>query len=493
MKKVLLVIMFLLTVCIHMQAQNDMYVHHKDFPYLVITKDTTAVIHEVADAEFFSTSSCVIFKVNSTVISPTDSFLVEYRNKVLPYVNSAHLQLRKVFVRGAASPEGGYENNRRLGKARVQAMVTELQRDLQHQYLQCDIETSSITEDYGYLCLLLKEAKDADYARVKAIYDECDGDERLCKQKLMAYGGGALWNRLLRKYFPQLRAARVILWFSEPDSIHAPELQLTDTLTGAPVIEVQEPPVAEVEVQPINPEPVVVEPVEVVPVVIEPEPLALPKVRRHVVAVRTNLVHDLFYMPKYGWAPTPNIQLEFYPWNGHMTFNMGLSWKSYRHWDRQKFYQVRDVQLELRRYFKGQGQFLGFYLGAVAEGTVYGIGFNKKEGWEGEGGAVSLSAGYVMPLTKRKNLRLEFMLAAGYFLTLHDPYVYGNPVTSDENGKYYYNYLGSASKFRKRNHTLSWIGPTNVGIQLTYDILYRHRSKVQKRIEASKLKPENCY
>lgn len=442
-----------------MLGQEKSYVHDSRFPFIIITKDTVTATPHLEDEDFYRHSSGVIFKVNRTEIPVTDRFMKLYRDSVLPMVNARHLQLRNVFVRGAASPEGTYANNRRLGEGRTHALLSELKRELQFQYMDTEAETSSVTEDYGYLCRLMKEAGDADYDVVKGIYDECQGDELCCKQKLMAHDSHRLWSRLLRQYFPMLRAARVILWFSEPDEMHAPIVQKIEPIDTLPAASVVLPTDRAYELLQVTEQ---------------------PTVRRHVVAVRTNLLHDFFYMPKYGWAPTPNVQLEFYPWNGHLTFNMGLSWVSYRHWSHHRFYQMRDIQLELRRYFKGKGEFMGFYLGAAAEATVYGIGLNKKQGWEGEGGAVSLTGGYVMPLTKKKNLRLEFMLAAGYFLTRHDPYVYGNPITGEENGKYYYNYHGSASKFKERNHSLSWLGPTNAGIQLTYDILYRKRHNVQK-------------
>lgn len=459
-------------------GQDEPYVHDSRFPFIILTKANSTKAPILSDAEFYNHSSGVIFKVNRTEIPADDHFMTLYRDSVLPMINERHLQLRNVFVRGAASPEGFYENNRRLGEGRTKALLEELKRDLQFQYMETEVETSSITEDYGYLCRLMRDARDPDFEKVKDMFDACGGDEQCCKNKLMAYNGGALWSRLLRQYFPKLRAARVILWFSEPDEEHAPVVE--------PVVE---PTDTAIVVPPVE-EPKVVEPVVVVPEIIEqPQP----KVRRHVLAVRTNLLHDFFYMPKYGWAPTPNLQLEFYPWKGHYTFNVGFSCMTLRNWDSHRFYQVRDFQFEVRRYFKGQGRFLGFYLGAVAEATIYGIGLNKEEGWQGEGGAVSISAGYVMPLTKRKNFRLEFMIAAGYFMSRQDPYVYGNPITGEENGWYYYNYLGNATDFKKRNHSFSWFGPTNIGIQLTYDLFYRRHKAVKKRIDSGKILRENCF
>ena len=86
-----------------------------------------------------------------------------------------------------------------------------------------------------------------------------------------------------------------------------------------------------------------------------------------------------------------------------------------------------------------------------------------------------------MRLTRCGHFRLEFMAALGFLATKYDPYVWGNPITGDLDGKYYYDYQGMASKFKKRNHLFTWLGPTNVGIQLTYDIIYRKRGKGGER------------
>ena len=197
----------------------------------------------------------------------------------------------------------------------------------------------------------------------------------------------------------------------------------------------------------------------------------------HLLAVRTNMLHDLLYVPQFGFAPSPNIQFEYYPRQGHYTFNLGFTFSHHRRSDDYKFFQIRDLQLELRRYFKGGGAFTGPYFGVYAEGTIYGIGFTKTKGWEGEGGGGGLSVGYVWPLNKKGNLRLEVSANLGLFITRYDPYVYGNPITDIEDGLYYYDYQGEPSEFSKRNHQFTWFGPTNAGLHITYDLIYRKSKK----------------
>lgn len=429
-----------------------------DYSFILVSSDTTSSAPVISDMDFYRLSASVLFQVNKTNIRQDDPFFQRYRQEILPMINDSHLQFRRVYIRGAASPEGPYANNRRLGRDRTEALLAELKRDLKHQYLESDIELVSITEDYLYLCILMEENQDPDAAFVRSLCQNANWDEPACKKKLMAARGGSLWKRLLKEYFPQLRVARVILWFTEPDAQHSPMLALE--------------PVPSMPAR-------LAAACTLVPQTFSYEDQSEKQPRRHLIALRTNLVHDFFYMPNFGFAPSPNLQLEYYPLNGHWTYSLGVTWGTWRKWDQQKFWQVRDFQFEARRYFKGGGQFTGLYLGGYLHGDVYGIGLSGQKGWQGEGGGVGISLGYVLPLTKKGDLRMEFMLGVGAFVSIFDPYVYGNPLISDKDGFYYYDYLGSASEFKRRNHLFTWFGPTNLGIQLTYDIIYRKRKQVK--------------
>lgn len=208
------------------------------FPYLVVTPSDVDSIPPFSDEEFYDRSGSVIFAVNKTDVAYDNPFFDLYYNTLLPYVNARHLQLRKIFIRGAASPEGPYEGNRRLGIQRSQTLLDLIRNGLRHQYVTNSEEVSSIIEDYGYLCILMQKRNDPDYRTVRTIYDTCGGDERCCKERLMAHQQGKLWRRLLKEYFADLRAARFVLWFSEPDAEHAPVIEparrdtifVTDTL-----------------------------------------------------------------------------------------------------------------------------------------------------------------------------------------------------------------------------------------------------------------------
>lgn len=447
-------------------ADSKLYHQLPEYPFVLVSDEAVTSPPELSDSLFDATARGIRFRVNSSELQPSDPFISLYRNHLVPWLRSQDMELRQVFVKGAASPEGSYQNNVRLSRERTRRLIDLLNAELGQagggEGAQ-PVSARSITEDYGQLVRLMRQAGDPDYGRVSRIWQECKGDEACCKKKLSTLDGGRVWRRLAATYFPQLRQARVILWFAkrvpvkkcykpQPDSIPpTPEMALmppTDTVSFA-----------------LRQVPDTIRPVEYT--------------RRHLIALRTNLLHDLLYVPQFGFAWGGNLQIEYYPKRGHLTYNAGFTFTNHRHWNDHKFFQIRDLQLEVRRYFRGGGAFIGPYLGLYAEGTKYGIGFSKTKGWEGEGGGGGLSAGWTWPLTRNGNLRLEASVSLGVFYTRYDPYVYGLPATGQEDGLYYYDYLGNTSDFKERNHQLTWIGPTNAGIHITYDIIYRKKKPVE--------------
>ncbi len=468
-KKTFLLALFIGS-CVRIEAQitdNQTYRQLSDFPFVFVSDETVHIPPTINDSLFDAAARGIRFKVNSSDIQATDPFIPLYREKLVPWLKSQDMQLRQVYVKGAASPEGPYQNNVRLSRQRTQRLIDFLNKELGDVVVQKPVDAKSITEDYGLLVKMMQQADDPNYDRVNKIWIDCQGDEACCKKRLMALDRGKVWRQLKQQYFPALRQARVILWFARK---RPKKPSLEEVPQGAIVMD-SPPPTQGVEIK--VPEPVLPQQPE--------EPVKY--TRRHLIAARTNLVHDLLYVPQFGWAYGANIQLEYYPLKGHYTYNAGFTFTNHRHWSDYKFFQIRDFQLELRRYFRGGGVHKGLYLGAYGEFTKFGIGFSKTKGWEGEGGGGGLSLGYTCALNRKGSLRLELSVSAGVFIARHDPYVYGNPITGDEDGLYYYDYHGNTSEFNERNHQFNWFGPTNAGIHITYDIIYRKKKPVNAQEE----------
>ena len=238
--------------------------------------------------------------------------------------------------------------------------------------------------------------------------------------------------------------------------------------------------------------------------------------RREVLSVKTNLLFYGVYMPGYNrWCPMPNVAVEYYPKKGHFTFGASLDLPWWQDYDAHKYFQIRNYQVEGRYYLKGakganeaheaneangayganganrangayeangaykaHGPYRGWYLQGYVHGGVFGICFDADRGWVGEGIGAGVGAGYVMPVSRNGHWRLEFALQAGYFRCKYDPYQYENPVDpSYKDNLYYYKWTLEPSLFKKRQYRWNWIGPTRIGVTLTYDLLYKRQQK----------------
>lgn len=191
---------------------------------------------------------------------------------------------------------------------------------------------------------------------------------------------------------------------------------------------------------------------------------------RPVLGVSTNLAYDVTYIPHYGLTSIPSFSLEFYPLAGKFTFGADVEWPMWKHPQEHRYLQINNLTLWSRFYFKPkEGRFRGWYLLANVNAARYGIGWDGR-GWEGEGLGASLGVGYKVTIGR---FFVDMGLAAGYFYSGYDPYVWG----ADATGWYYYDFAGDPDQFVKRNSRLSWIGPTRVYISIGVDLFNRKKKK----------------
>ena len=466
---------------------------YRNYSYIrFVTPDDTI---SLTDEQFYDISGKVVFPVNQYTLPKNDALLNELQTVVLPRVNSDSLELVRIVLRGAASPEGPYENNKKLGQKRVQALSDFIKGNLQFPGNDDALSVDVDYEDYRTLCIMMKRADDPDYSFVNSLCDVClpANDIDRLKRALRAAQGGRLWLRLLNDYFPQLRAARIVLFFRK---YQEPETVVIDM--PAPVAEPQPEIVAPVIV------PVIEQPIVEQPIVEEPATdtitiqTKLP--RRELLSIKTNLLMYGAYIPGYDrWCPMPNVAIEYYPRGGHFTLGASFDMPWWQHYHKYKFFQFRNYQLETRYYLKSSSSdrevtshpsphtshlykapaFSGLYVQAYAHCGLFGICFDANRGWVGEGAGAGLGIGYVTPISRNGHWRLEFGLQAGFFRCKYDPYKYENPVNpAYHDDLYYYKWTGKPEYFKKRQYRWSWLGPTRIGVTLTYDLLYR---RIQKK------------
>jgi len=419
----------------------------------------------ISDEEFYDISAKVVFAVNAYQLKEDNTLLRELADEVLPRINQDGLELAYMMIRGAASPEGPYLYNKQLGEKRAQSLIDFIKAHIAIPVTPENFNLDIEAEDYRTLCIMMQRAGDKDYSLVKSIYDKHIPQNGVgpLKAELQTVRGGELWQRLLRQYFPDLRVARVVLFFRK----------------AQPVVVEEETVVEEVPVVVVEP---TTEPVDDI------EMIRMP--RRELLSVKTNLLMDFAYMPGYNrWCPLPNVALEYYPLYGHFTYGLSFDFPWWRHYEDHKFFQVRNYQVEARYYLhtgsidRGElpgtkAAFSGLYFQAYAHAGLYGICFDADRGWEGEGAGGGLGIGYVLPLTKTGHWRLEFGAQVGFFTTKYDPYQFGNPVDPTyKDDLYYYKWTLAPDLFKRRQYRYNWFGPTRVGITLSYDLLYRRIKK----------------
>ncbi len=435
------------------------------YPYVVVLADSVRSV-DMSDSLFYKISRKVVFPVNKFTIPQNSAFRKELIDEIIPYFNNKEYALEAMVVRGAASPEGPYGWNKTLSALRSKSLL-----NLIEQYSAYPVgdrlTVNEVPEDYLYLLMLMKERKDRDYARVAAVVDKYIAvDQAELKAQLMAMDNQTLWKRLLKEYFPEMRAARVVLFFKKYEGVEPKPIsgvQIGEGIGRNTALTVPD-----------------------ISVDIAPE-LRLP--RREVLSVKTNLLFDFAYVPGYDrFCPIPNIAVEYYPLHGHFTFGASFDCPWWQHYSEHKYFQVRNYQLEARYYFRNGGvehtgygngaAYKGWYLQAYANMGLFGVCFDANRGWEGEGVGGGLGFGYVLPLTRKGHWRLEFGAQLGVFFTKYDPYQYESVLYPERHDDlYYYKWDKFGNLFKRRQHAFTWFGPTRIGITLTYDLLYRRRAK----------------
>lgn len=414
----------------------------------------TAAGQENFDSLFIAQSRPVIFQVNSDYLRAEDErWIADTLRHELEAIGPDGI----IICRSAASPEGPYYINERLAHRRRDAMLAAL---MGHGYDPSHLRFDVVPEDYTMLSVMMHTDHDPEAHVVKRILEHHDAitEHEAVKEALMTYEGGRLWKRLLAEYFPRLRSVRILAIDSkriEPARFSQMErIEAVRVTPGNLLWRINE---AGTDIHPF------------------------PTYNVHripLLNVRTNLAYDIFYMPDFGWAPMWNVGLEYYPRRGHFTYSAWFMEPYYQRWSQHKFFQIRNYELETRFYFRGtdRADYHGFYLSAAIDANKFGIGLGPKKGWEGEGFGAQLNLGYVLPLARYNQWKLQFAIGGGFYQAKYDPYVYGVPEyfgPHESDDKYYYDTNLYGDEFKKRQHRYRWLGPTQVAINLSYDLLWR--------------------
>ena len=456
-------------------AIDSTFYGHYPFLRFIDTQEDASLVR-LSDEEFLDKAGKVVFKVNTYDAFTNDSLLQLLEKEIIPRINKDSLRLRRLIVRGAASPEGAVPNNRMLSRRRTETLTSFLRAHLSVPVEEQSFTTEVVSEDYRLLLVMMQRANDPALGIVRSL---CDRhlpryEYTILKRKLQQLQGGILWRHLFKEYFPELRAARVVLVFDKPEEPALPETTENPETPENPEVDVN-----------IN-------------VDVKPAPIRVP--RREIMAIKTNMLLYGVYMPSgYDkWCPIPNVAVEVFPLHGHFTYGASIDFPWWRNYWGHKYFEVRNYQLEARYYFRsgdvrlrepGEGiAFRGWYLQGYAHAAMFCICFDKDRGWKGEALGAGLGAGYVLPLGKKSHWRLEFSVQAGFMYGGYDPFQFENPVNPNyQDHLYYYKWTGKPADFKRRQYRFSWLGPTRVGITLSYDLLYLRWKKKGVSLKPSEM------
>jgi hypothetical protein len=166
-------------------------------------------------------------------------------------------------------------------------------------------------------------------------------------------------------------------------------------------------------------------------------------------AVKTNLLFDL--------ASALNIEVEVpvgerFSIAGEYIFPWWL-WES-----KQYCIEILNANLEVRYWFGERAtrpKMTGLFAGVYGGGGYYDLEW-KDKGYQGEFHSAGLTGGYVHPISKKGNWRMEYSLGAGYLKTQYREYV----PKVDSNGEWHL--------IRTQTGNRIWFGPTRAKISLVW-------------------------
>ena len=347
----------------------------------------------------------------------------EFVQKVDKLRQLAGGRVAKVTIFASASPEGNMALNEKLAQNRAKNAINYLHNDL--QFADSVVFIQIVTEDWEGLARNAIADPDVPH-KAQALEIITNSQDPQRKENLKKLAGGAAWNYLYGKYFPQLRTFKIHVW--------------VDPRIDAVVSKIKFEPVQSGYIAPDSFESRISEILNV-----EPVPMPVQPQWQSEITVKTNflgwgMLHGNIAV-EYDIIPHLSVALPFY-------YSGGLDYIK----ETIKFRGIV-IQPEVRYYLKDND---GFYGGAHFGLGWYNFALDKEfriQDHKGRrpaiGGGISL--GYAMKFKKQPRWGLEFAVGAGVYDVMYDVF-YNEP-----NGAY-----------AERGMHDTWFGIDNAAISLTY-------------------------
>ena len=344
------------------------------------------------------------------------------------------MKIDSIVVVSQSSPEGSYTHNMRLSQQRAATMRRAIER--RHPELKELLRVHPDGESWAQLREHVKNDTVMGQETIDEVIRIIDSNVDIATKKRQMQQL-PVYSYLLETYYPRIRnSVFCIVYYDLRMTVAAFNELIYTAAAPSPV-----PQYIASSAYPIS----------IMPHV-EYEPL---------LNVRTNLLYNL--------GTALNVGVEYYPHDSRWTFLADYTFPWWRHDASHRYLQILNGSLEARRYFKHDDSHTGHYLSAYAHANLYDLSFDAERAWQGEGAGLGLGYGYVWQPWKDERWKLEAFIRFGYYQSLYDPYHAGDPYL----GKYYYDWEGRVENFIRRNHRLRWLGPTGIGVTISYDLFRR--------------------
>ena len=347
-------------------------------------------------------------------------------------------KIDSVVIVSQSSPEGVYEHNLKLSRLRAATMHRTIGQ--RHPELSDRLYVHPDGESWSRLRENVAKDTKMKQSTIDQVLRIIDADINVGTKKWRLQQL-PIYRYLIQTHYPRIRnSVFCIVYYAEV----TPEEPAEEVVVEVP----QEEPVDTILEMP-----------EEVPS--QPEQVEEVVLREPMLNLHTNLLYDL--------GTAVNVGVEYYPHNSRWSVVANYTfpwWGGDKH---HRYLQLLDGELEVRRYFDKETGHTGHYLMGYGHANLYDLSFDAERAWQGEGWGIGLGYGYVWQPWKNKRWKIEAFLRIGYYHSLYDPYHASDPY----NGKYYYDWEGTIEDFERRNRRLRWIGPTGIGVTLSYDLLTR--------------------
>ena len=324
----------------------------------------------------------IMFPLDSVTIHPEQgnnrSELEKIRSGLERVRKDTSAVLKRLTVKGYASPEGRYDHNEFLAKGRTQSIAEYV---MQHFGMSSDqIEVQYEAEDWDGLAAWIRETPTSVLPHRSELLAIATGmmepDEREAEMKRLY---PQEFRYMVRYAMPQLRHTDYRIEYVHRDNVeHVGE---TDTLWQMRLAGVVPTPVA-----------------------------TRVKTFRTVMAVKTNLLFDA--------ALAPNVEVEFTLDKKQRWSLMAEYWTPWYVWHHNsRAYEIQTWGLELRRWNgkcrERKPALTGSFWGAYAAFARYDLEWNSS-GDQGEAYSVGITYGHSWPIHRHWNFELSASLGAFY-------------------------------------------------------------------------------